>query len=125
MSLLGNLYSVQSTSYVDRKLDCIISINENHELFNGHFPGNPILPGVCSIQIIGELISLNFGNEYHLVSSDNIKFISLVNPLEYRELRYEVSVLNQSSDTLAIKCVVTGKGVETLKMKGEYRCLTV
>ncbi|NVO18770.1 MAG: hypothetical protein HXX13_03670 [Bacteroidetes bacterium] len=125
MSLLGNLYSVESISYVESKLDCIITINENHELFNGHFPGNPIVPGVCSVQIIGELLSLNFGKEYHLVSSDNIKFITLVNPLEYRELRYEVSVLNQSPDSLAIKCIVTGMGVETLKMKGEYRCQAV
>ena len=54
--LLNNFYTIKS---IDKKDDqnytVVLFINENHEVFKGHFPGNPIMPGVCMMQIIKEL----------------------------------------------------------------------
>lgn len=42
--------------------------------FQGHFPGRPILPGVCIITAAQELIQLARGREYELAGLNRVKF---------------------------------------------------
>ena len=39
----------------DDKALVSITINSGHQIFEGHFPGQPVTPGVCMMQIIKEL----------------------------------------------------------------------
>ncbi|MDR0605106.1 MAG: hypothetical protein LBG80_12460 [Bacteroidales bacterium] len=43
---------------MEEKLDdrITVKLNCNHKIFSGHFPDNPILPGVCALQIAKELL---------------------------------------------------------------------
>jgi 3-hydroxymyristoyl/3-hydroxydecanoyl-(acyl carrier protein) dehydratase len=52
MSLfLNKLYIIE-----ENKTDMVrIKLNPNHEIFSGHFPDNPILPGVCVLQMVKEI----------------------------------------------------------------------
>jgi len=34
-------------------LNSRIALNKDHPVFEGHFPGNPILPGVCTVKMQG------------------------------------------------------------------------
>ena len=31
-----------------------LRLNPDHPIYHAHFPGNPITPGVCIVQIVGE-----------------------------------------------------------------------
>jgi len=54
--LLHDFYKIISLEKTaESKYLAMILINEEHEVFQGHFPGNPIMPGVCMMQIIKEL----------------------------------------------------------------------
>ena len=58
-------------------------------VYRGHFPGYPITPGVCIVQIALELV----GQAGHsgLVAAKNIKFTSPVFPEEGKVLRFNLS----------------------------------
>ena len=55
-------------------------------VYKGHFPGYPITPGVCLVEIALELMG-----EMQLVAAKNIKFTSPVIPSETAELRFNLS----------------------------------
>ena len=59
-----------------------LSLNPDCEIYRAHFPGKPITPGVCIIQIVSELLpdTLGFNVELHSVS--NAKFLAVINPME-------------------------------------------
>ena len=63
-------------------------------VYRGHFPGYPITPGVCLVQmaleLIGEMAGQAGGN-VRLVGAKNIKFTSPVIPEEGAELRFNLS----------------------------------
>ena len=63
-------------------------------VYLGHFPGYPITPGVCLVQIaldlIGEMADGHVG-PVHLVAAKNIKFTNPVIPEEGTELRFNLS----------------------------------
>ncbi len=76
MSLHNNLYSIiarDETSFT-------IRFDASHPIFAGHFPGHPIVPGACLIQICEELTSLQAGHTAHFKAIRNLKFRQPVTP---------------------------------------------
>ena len=64
-------------------------------VYRGHFPGYPITPGVCLVEIALELIAEMAGQAGHdgkvrLVGAKNIKFTSPIIPTEGTELRFNL-----------------------------------
>ena len=64
-------------------------------VYRGHFPGYPITPGVCLVEIALELIAEMAGQAGHdgkvrLVGAKNIKFTSPIIPSEGTELRFNL-----------------------------------
>ena len=59
-------------------------------VYRGHFPGYPITPGVCLVQIALELIA-EMAGQTGLVAAKNIKFTSPVIPEEGKMLRFDLS----------------------------------
>lgn len=57
-----------------------IAFNPNHEIFEGHFPGNPIVPGVCMLQICKELLAEVLKKEIVISKIDFIKFMKIIHP---------------------------------------------
>jgi 3-hydroxymyristoyl/3-hydroxydecanoyl-(acyl carrier protein) dehydratase len=60
----------------------ILRINWGHPIFEGHFPGRPVVPGACLLQIVKELVSMALDSEVRLTRADQIKFISMIGPDE-------------------------------------------
>lgn len=94
-----------------------ITLNQNHEIFKGHFPGNPVTPGVCMMQIVKELTEEFTGNKLFLKSASNVKFMAIINPfetpnltmqLDIKEVENEVKVKNTTAfgETIALKMSV-------------------
>ena len=64
-------------------------------VYQGHFPGYPITPGVCLVEIALELIAemadqVGHDERVRLVGAKNIKFTSPIIPAEGTELRFNL-----------------------------------
>ncbi len=74
----------------EKKLRAIKNVSMNEPFFNGHFPGNPVMPGVLIVesmaQAAGMLANLDAslqgktGELYYLVKVDKAKFSKTVVP---------------------------------------------
>lgn len=74
----------------EKKLTAIKNVTMNEPFFTGHFPGNPVMPGVLIIeamaQAAGMLAHLDAeldgkrGELYYLVKIDNARFTKVVVP---------------------------------------------
>ena len=45
--LLGTLFHIINLDVTGADLSARIELDATHPIFEGHFPGRPILPGVC------------------------------------------------------------------------------
>ena len=81
MPPLNDFYSIHDRIVAEKTLSCSLSFNAAHSIFNGHFPGNPIVPGVCTMQIIMDLLQEAIGRQLRLSHAANIKFMQLITPL--------------------------------------------
>ena len=119
--LIKDFYSVKSITHVDTtSIHAIIQLNKNHEVFDGHFPGNPITPGVCMIQAIKEITQNHLNNTLFLKSISNIKFTALINPNINSNLVLELSIIEENN-TFKVKNITKfTDGTIALKCNGTF-----
>ncbi len=92
----------------------------DNDIFNGHFPDNPILPGVCHIEIVSELLSKYYEKDFNLSGAQNIKFLSVVNPVVDKVLVYLIHIIEQN-DKKKIKAISSFQnGNVCFKLKGMF-----
>ncbi len=123
--LLKDFYSVVSLDNLDEKNYIVwIRLNKEHEIFKGHFPDNPVTPGVCMMQIVKELTERFTGEKLFMSQVSNVKFMALINPELHPELKLEMSVdtdleLAQSK----VKITATYEDTVALKMGTTFKIL--
>ena len=56
--MLDNFYKI-TKQYVEKNmLISEIELNSSHRIYEGHFPNSPIVPGVCMIEIVQEVLEI-------------------------------------------------------------------
>ena len=105
-------------SATEDTLTALKNISVNEPCFQGHFPENPIFPGVLQIeamaQAAGLLMGLNLKHDTYkhvfFMSADKIKFRSIVSPGD--QLRIEVKLLKIKNNRIGYaegQCFVKDK----------------
>ncbi|MEP7278535.1 MAG: 3-hydroxyacyl-ACP dehydratase, partial [Bacteroidota bacterium] len=64
--LAGSFYTIVSPVIEPENIRAILKINPDHAIFKGHFPGQPVVPGVCMMQIVKELMETGTGRRLRL-----------------------------------------------------------
>lgn len=120
--VLKDFYNVLSEEKTgDSKYSITILINEKHEVFKGHFPGNPIMPGVCMIQIIKELTAAITKSTLIIQTLSNVKFMALINPEVTPELRLELEITTTEDDLVKVKNTTYFNDTVALKLSNVYK----
>ncbi len=95
--LTDTFYTVISHDYHPGQIQAAIRFNREHPIFSGHFPQLPVVPGVCMMQIVREIISQYKSEKYTLSSAANIKFLSVINPDEHTVVNVDIRYLEEAS----------------------------
>lgn len=78
--LKDNYFTILDRQHEGNDYKYGIRLNKDHEIYQGHFPGNPISPGVCSIQTIRECCEEALDCPLRIDTIDQCRFLSLLTP---------------------------------------------
>lgn len=122
-SILKDFYTVASIQKNETGIYSVqISLNKNHEIFQGHFPGNPVTPGVCMMQIVKDLTEEILQTKLLLKSASNVKFMAIINPEETPDLVLELDI-SENENEIKVKNTTTFGETIALKMSVTYKKL--
>ncbi|MDN3675347.1 3-hydroxyacyl-ACP dehydratase [Flavobacterium branchiarum] len=103
------------------KYEAVIMVNDKHDVFKGHFPDNPIMPGVCMIQIIKEISETITKSSLMMQTLSNVKFMALINPEVTPELRLELDITTTEDDLIKVKNTTYFNETVALKLSNVYK----
>lgn len=119
-TILTDFYTLQSYEKAENgNFIANIRLNKDHDIFKGHFPGNPVTPGVCMMQIVKELTEEFTGSQLFLKSASNVKFMAIINPVETPELKLQLDI-NESEGEVKVKNTTSFGETIALKMSVNY-----
>lgn len=118
--LIEGLYEVIATEDTEKGILAKVHLNKDHEIFKGHFPGNPVMPGVCMIQIIKELTEEATGKDLFLAVSSNIKFMAIINPEKNPDLQIAIDITEENGD-VKVKNTTSFEDTVALKLSATFK----
>ena len=114
-TLLTDFYTLESHEKGENgNFTAYISLHKDHNIFKGHFPGNPVTPGVCMMQIVKELTEEFTGSKLFLKTASNVKFMAIINPFETPDLKLQLDI---TEDETGVKVKNTTSFGETIALK--------
>ncbi len=113
--LIPHFYSVKEFNFTDNQLKAIIELNPEHDVFKGHFPNNPVTPGVCMLQILKELTEQATNTNLFIKECSNVKFMALINPDINAVLSITIDV-NKAEENFKIKASASFEQTVALKV---------
>jgi 3-hydroxyacyl-[acyl-carrier-protein] dehydratase len=110
-----------TVDYPVRKFIFTLKLNPEHPVYDGHFPGNPVVPGVCQVQMIKELTSAILKTDLVIQHSDNIKFLSMIIPSVTPLLTVSMDIKEKEPGSWNVNSVISNADQIFLKFKGVFR----
>lgn len=119
MRLENNFYTINN---IEQKSDDAfaveVTILPEHQIYEGHFPQQPVVPGVCTLTIIRECIGNILSKEVSFSSIKECKYVSALIPQE--DLRIMINlIISESKVTALVERVDDQQTV--LKLKANLR----
>ena len=123
MQLKNNLYKIIRKEEVDRVVNYTIELSPSCVIYAAHFPGEPITPGVCIVQMGKELVEEQLSEQCStpcklmITKVKNVKFLSVISPDETLHLMYQVKKLVTSEDGVSVETQLIVLAEEKLMAK--------
>lgn len=97
-----------------------MSIDPASPVFEGHFPGNPVLPGVIMVEAVRQGLSEVMGRVFRLHSSQATKFLAVVNPIHDPEVMLSFS-FSEEAEGVKVDARIFHDATVFFKMKAVFR----
>ena len=117
---LKSLYTIKGLQFTDGGFSASLSFNPNHEIFKGHFPGQPVVPGVTLIHILKDLCSTITGSEVNLIKGTNIKFLNIIDPTDNAVYTISGSFSRNEDKTISLTASIHNEHSVNIKFKGIF-----
>ena len=98
MKLQDNLYTIVSQQKQEGIDTFRVRIHPEWPIYKAHFPGHPITPGVCIVQMVQELLQNLLQRELFLLKAKNVKYLAIVSPEEVSELTVSFAKIEEQPD---------------------------
>lgn len=121
--VLENFYSIEKKEMIieNTSYSYDILINNKHTIFEGHFPGNPIMPGVCMMQITKDIIESLTNHNLFMIKCSNVKFMAIINPDINKNLNLKIDISHKEDGTIKVKNTTKFDETVALKLSAIYK----
>lgn len=117
--LQDNYYRIEHYETAGEQAVFQIALLENCKVYQGHFPGHPICPGVCNIEMIKECASKVIGKSLHVRRVRKCRFTAVAIPSECPFLTIAVDWKSRDDGGYDVTATIADGKTVYVKLKAE------
>ncbi|MDQ3046757.1 MAG: 3-hydroxyacyl-ACP dehydratase [Bacteroidota bacterium] len=118
--LLNHFFTIKNIQQGDKNI-VNVSLDPKHPVYQGHFPGMPVAPGVCLTQMLQETVEQLTGKKLTMVTGDNLKFTAVLNPEENPEVVITLSLKTKDNGLLQADGTISTTETTFFSFKGSFK----
>jgi 3-hydroxyacyl-[acyl-carrier-protein] dehydratase len=96
-------YELKSLIQTEEAHEADISLNPEHPVYKGHFPDQPVAPGVLLMNMCREVAEKAISKEVRIKTARSIKFLKVINPNKIQDLTLMMKFV-KSDDSSRFQC---------------------
>lgn len=113
MHTLDTLFELETLHKHENEYHFRCRLNTEHDIFSGHFPEMPIVPGVCLLHAVKLAVSQIVDSDVSFLKIRECKFLSAINPTENSEFEIEFTLDSEK----AVKAGIFIGKTQCMKLK--------
>lgn len=122
MLLKNSLYAIEKSEKLTSSDEIVggiflLRLNPDHVIYQAHFPGEPITPGVCIVQMGKELMEELLDKSLAVARVKNVKFLSVISPEDTTLITYTFRKVEWSADGKEVKAQIVVTSGDEAKAK--------
>ena len=117
--LHNSFFAILKQETTPGSIKAMLSINKTHDILKGHFPGQPVVPGVCMMQMIKELLEQQLGKKLILRTTGQVKFLRLITP----DIAPLVNISWKESENGQVVTALLKDETDLFKLSGTYNII--
>ena len=118
--LVNDFFTIRKLEEEGFEIRAELVINANHKIFEGHFPGHPVVPGVCMMQMVKEIIEKVVAEKTNLVRAGEMKFLAIIDPKENNMIRATLKYNIEENGNMAVSATFFKESLIHFKFKGLF-----
>ena len=120
MDKRDQLFQISKSEHHDGLISASLDINKYCNILNGHFPGQPVIPGACMLQIVKEVLENVLTTSFRLEKAEHLKFIVMIDPLNIHFITLDISYKQVNEDALNVTAKLIAGEVICFKFQGTF-----
>ena len=118
--LLNDFFHINDLQTEGFDVKATIIINADHKIFEGHFPGHPIVPGVCMMQMLKEIIEQVTQKMTNLIKAHDMKFLALIDPSRNNNIQVSLKYSIETDGSIILNATLYKDELTHFKFKGQF-----
>jgi 3-hydroxyacyl-[acyl-carrier-protein] dehydratase len=114
------LFNVSKLQHNDGIITAALDINKDCDIFKGHFPGHPVVPGACMLQIVKEVLEDALGALLRLKKAEHLKFINMIDPGSTPSVALDIACKIVEEDDINVVAKILNGEVVCFKFQGRF-----
>jgi 3-hydroxyacyl-[acyl-carrier-protein] dehydratase len=119
-AITNDIFSIDSITHENGIISAILGINTQSEIFKGHFPGQPVVPGACMLQVVKDVLQNALSTGFQLKKAGNLKFVSMIVPSLNDMIQLELTYKFIDDTTVSANAKLISNDVICFKFQGSF-----
>jgi 3-hydroxyacyl-[acyl-carrier-protein] dehydratase len=121
MSEINNgIFKIEELQHNAGQITASLNINQSSSIFQGHFPGQPVVPGACMVQLVKDVLEEVLHMPILLKKAGNIKFINMITPANNPTAKLAISYKLADDGNINVNANLFSGEVTCFKLQAVY-----
>ena len=116
----NDLFSIEKIIHDDGSIKAILGINADSEILKGHFPGHPVVPGACMLQIAKEVLESVLKTLLRLKKADQLKFMTMIDPVNTPRVELDITYKYQDDSGIIANAKLSNPETIYFKLQASF-----
>lgn len=76
--LMNDFYTIEYIQRDPNSFSCKVAFNNQHDIFRGNTSGRPVVPGVCMMEMVKELLEQQTDQSLWLRNAGQVKMLEMI-----------------------------------------------
>ena len=112
----NKVFHIERIAQTEQGVQYRAEVNAEHPVFQGHFPEQPVVPGVCTMNMVKQCIADAVEQPLQYEYINECKFLNAIVPTEHKHLDVKISMQLQQEE-MQITAEVTADNIKMMKLK--------
>ena len=118
--LLDNFFTISNLEITGFDVKAEFLINAGHKIFEGHFPGQPVVPGVCMMQMVKEIMEQVVQKKTNMVKAHEMKFLAIIDPSQNNIISTTLKYTMDENGNINVVAAFFKDELTHFKFKGQF-----